>query len=143
MKKQVNPKQNEQQHSAGNHNETNLITDSWPIDHAALIQLMGATIANQMLTYLPDYFEASTPQVQRLLSAADKLDSQKMWLAAHALRGSSANMGMTSLVTLCLAIEKYCESDCLQEAAARANQVHEEYSRIQQAYNLPPLTVGQ
>jgi HPt (histidine-containing phosphotransfer) domain-containing protein len=131
------------QTGAGGHNPTREITNTWPIDQAALVQLVGAQAAVQMLDYLPDFFEASTPQVQRLLLAASRLDGREMMLVAHTLRGSSANMAMKSLVTLCQTIEKYCETDRLQEAANQVGALQAEYIKIQQAYNLPPFTSSQ
>lgn len=110
------------------------ISDQWPINKSALIELLGVAGAKEMLTYLPIFFEASTPQVERLLQAAEQLDGQEMALAAHTLRGSSANLAMTSLTTLCRQIETACRQGHLQQAAAQAKQLQVEYNRIQQAY---------
>lgn len=137
MNNQVNPKQNEQSVSTETHGQANRITTSWPIDQVALRQLVGPQAVTQMLDFLPDFFEASTPQVLRLLQAAEQMDGREMYLMAHTLRGSSANMAMTSLVDLCRAIEKACAAGHLPEAVSQVQQFRAEYIRIQHAYDLP------
>jgi HPt (histidine-containing phosphotransfer) domain-containing protein len=131
---QASRKKSDGLHSGDEQSEPAGITGQWPIDHSVLKDLVGANAVAQMLDFLPDFFESSSPQVERLSQAASRMDGQEMSRVAHSLRGSSANMAMISLVKLCLAIEKHCEAGRLEEAAAQARLVETEYARIQQAY---------
>jgi HPt (histidine-containing phosphotransfer) domain-containing protein len=131
---QASRKESDGLHSGDEQSETVKITEQWPVDYSVLRDLVGANATTQMLDFLPDFFEASTPQVERLSQAASRMDGREMSLVAHSLRGSSANMAMTSLVKLCLVIENHCEAGRLEEAAKQAKLVETEYARIQQAY---------
>jgi HPt (histidine-containing phosphotransfer) domain-containing protein len=111
------------------------ISDQWPIDQAVLTHLLGPRAAVEMLQHLPFFFEVSTPQVEKLLLAAERLDCQEMALMAHTLRGSSANLAMTSLTKLCLAIEQHCRAGRIDEAITQVKALKGEYTRIQQAYH--------
>jgi HPt (histidine-containing phosphotransfer) domain-containing protein len=115
------------------------VTDRWPIDQATLVQLMGVETAAKMADYLPYFFEASTPQVRRLLLAARQRNGRDMALMAHTLRGSSANMAMTSVVKLCQAIEKAAEAGDIETAVAQVKALAAEYALILDAYQMPPL----
>lgn len=103
---------------------------------------MGAETAAKMPDYLPYFFETSTPQVQRLLLAARQRNGSDMGLMAHTLRGSGANMAMTSLVKLCLAIEKAAEAGDIETAVAQAKALAAEYTLIMEAYQMPPLEIS-
>lgn len=113
------------------------VTDEWPIDQASLFAFMGRETAEQILTYLPDFFEASTPKVAELVLAAERRDAPAMKMAAHALRGGCAMISMESLVTLCRAVERASELGQSEKAVALAYALHKEYALIQAAYGLP------
>ena len=64
-----------------------------------------------MLQHLLDLFRTDTPlQLERLRAALREGDSQGLAHAAHALKGSAANLGAIHLAALCKEVEDHGES---------------------------------
>jgi HPt (histidine-containing phosphotransfer) domain-containing protein len=118
------------------------ISDQWPINRAVLVQIVGPKAVQAMLDFLPDFFEASTPQVERLQQAADRLDGREMALLAHTLRGSSANLAMLSLKKMCVTVEQHCKAGRLDQAAAQVHELVAEYTLVRQACQKLPYANG-
>ncbi len=73
------------------------------------------------------------PRLADLRTASAAGDARSFEQIAHALKGSSANMGASGMKALCAEIEKTARSGDVGAASARIPRLEEEFGRVRAA----------
>jgi len=96
--------------------------------HAALEGLRalgGDSLVRQMVSI---FIEHSAGRIDALKSALDAGDLQGAAGAAHTLKGSSRQLGLSAMADACLALEQACKGGDAAAAQTLAAAVHESYT---------------
>ncbi|MFI1996184.1 Hpt domain-containing protein [Actinoplanes sp. NPDC020271] len=91
-------------------------------------------------------FVAKTPAaVEQLLDGFERKDPGLVRDQAHALKGSAANIGATTLAALCAAVEDQARAGAVTDPAGTADQIRAEATEalaavaaLAEAYDLSP-----
>jgi HPt (histidine-containing phosphotransfer) domain-containing protein len=86
---------------------------------------------------LQEYLSDSQQLVQELIVAAGQGDTEKLISLAHALKGSSGNLGVSHVYHISQALEQDARDGRLEDAPARVSELQQEYQRACDA--LKPL----
>ena len=95
----------------------------------SLKEIMGDEFTDLIETYIRD----SQQRLDECVAAMEKQDMEGLQFAAHALKGSSANLGATGLANLCLQVETATKKGDLTSATAPLNQIQSLYPEVVQA----------
>jgi HPt (histidine-containing phosphotransfer) domain-containing protein len=87
--------------------------------------LGGDSLVKQMAAVFVDY---SAGRVRALQGAVDSGDLKAVAEAAHALKGSSRQLGLTAMADACQAIEQAAKRGDLASTQTLAAAVHETYT---------------
>ncbi len=87
--------------------------------------------AEAMLQELADvYLEDGQALLVALETAVTQNQAPQIRQTAHALKGSSASLGIAHLSQLCLELERMARANDLQHAAAKFQEIQEEYTLV-------------
>ncbi|MFQ5399845.1 MAG: histidine kinase N-terminal 7TM domain-containing protein [Anaerolineae bacterium] len=100
------------------------------INQVALTELLGEEADDVLQDLLPIFFEDANPLMAALRLAAAEGNATNARQAAHTLRGSSANLGMTSLSAKCQEIETLATQGSLQRIPELVAQIESEYNQL-------------
>ncbi len=95
----------------------------------SLKEIMGEEFTDLIETYVRD----SQQRLNECIVAMEKHDIEGLQFAAHALKGSSANLGAAGLANLCLQVEAATKTGDLTSATAPLNQIQSLYPEVVQA----------
>jgi HPt (histidine-containing phosphotransfer) domain-containing protein len=87
--------------------------------------LGGDDLVRQMVTVFVEY---SAGRIRALQGAADSGDLTGVAEAAHALKGSSRQLGLNAMADACLAAEQAAKQGDLAAVQTQAAAVHETYT---------------
>lgn len=90
-----------------------------------LRELGGDDLVRQMAAVFIEY---SAGRIRALQGAAESGDLQAVAEAAHALKGSSRQLGLIQMADACLAVEQASKQGKLAETQTLAAAVHETYT---------------
>ena len=91
---------------------------------------LGVDVPRRILElYLGD----SPARMASLRQALANGDRQAMETAAHALKGSSANLGASGLAEHCHTLERQCRDAIPADAGAKLDALETEYTRVERA----------
>jgi CheY-like chemotaxis protein/HPt (histidine-containing phosphotransfer) domain-containing protein len=97
---------------------------------AELRQLLGDQ-AGQVIAEVIDLFiESSPPLLAEMRTAVQTEAGDRLFRAAHTLKGSSAHLGAVRLVAMCEALEQMGRAGHLDEAAATLADLEAEFSQV-------------
>jgi DNA-binding response OmpR family regulator len=85
-----------------------------------LVDSLGAAKVGQLISELPQH---ARPHRDRLAAARVDADLAQLRVAAHALTGMAANLGLTALAELTGAIEDACRAGRAMEAASLCDRL--------------------
>lgn len=108
--------------------------DSLPIDQAVLEELreLGGADDPDFLASLIQQFLQDVPQhLESIQQAQEQQDAQALHRAAHALKGSSRNMGARGLADLCMVLEEFGQTGQLREVQPVYDQLRSEYRKVE------------
>ncbi len=96
---------------------------------------MGQALGNEVPHRILELYLGDSPaRLAALRQALAGDDAQGLERAAHALKGSSANLGATDLAELCHQLERLSGGDQVPAGtAARLTALEAEYQRVEQA----------
>jgi CheY-like chemotaxis protein/HPt (histidine-containing phosphotransfer) domain-containing protein len=118
---------------AASHPSSAAITKRWPIDIDMVTENYGEDGQEMVQELLPLFLHDAEKQLSLLNSALHEQDKRKIQRTAHTLKGSSANVGMKTLVDHCRQIEQLLESGDLKQLPDQLNRLQSEFSAIQAA----------
>lgn len=78
------------------------------------------------------YLDDANDRLQKLRSAIDGADATVVRAEAHSLKGSSINLGATSLASLCAEMENRGHSAELDDTPALFERIASEFSRTEE-----------
>ncbi len=106
------------------------VTD--PLDRSVIASLRE--LGEEILAELTDLFvEDVPPKLEALREAIGSGDAASMGRLAHALKGSSGNMGALRMSTICAELEDAGHSGELERALVLAERLEAEYGRVRPA----------
>ncbi len=119
----------------------------------ARLREMGQALGREVPRRILELYLGDSPaRLSALRRALADGDPQALERAAHALKGSSANLGASDLAELCHQLERLSGGDQVPaDAAARITALEAEYERVEQAMRAlleefrpkdPPFGVG-
>lgn len=108
-------------------------SQEWPIDMAVLEEKVGPRAMNLLIGLLPIFFKDVTKLLAEVQQAVLEEDNKRLNQALHTLRGNSANLALTSIVELCLEIEKTGKQEGVGNVAQKVALLEDEYRRIKKA----------
>lgn len=92
-----------------------LATSQWnsaPVDLEvvkALREMMGEAFSEAVAAFLED----TESRLMRIRETLQARDAQALWQLAHAIKGTSSNVGAVGLSAMAEAIENFCKADRL------------------------------
>ena len=119
-----------QQTSRPGDNEPNNTPAHYPIDLAVAEDIMGEDALDLLSEILPFFAEDAESLAAKMKQAIHTQDIAQLKKAAHTLRSSSANLGMTSLAELCSEMEIVAQNEDFANAAAKLTQLETELSAV-------------
>jgi CheY-like chemotaxis protein len=106
-------------------------TGALAVDPAVLAELRGLDEDGELLTTLITHFLAETPERMAAMQAAvSRRDAAALAETAHALKGSSGNLGATRMQELCGELQTLGRAGDLASAGALLDRLDEEFSRV-------------
>ncbi|MCP4427201.1 MAG: response regulator [Chloroflexi bacterium] len=109
------------------------ITATWPIDKAAVKNILGAKSAELLAELVPMFFEEVESLLEQMKTAVSTADANSLEQAAHTLKGNSASLGITSLSKLFRELESMGRSGDLQDASVKLAQLETDFKRVKTA----------
>ncbi len=109
------------------------ITDTWPIDKAAVKRTLGMESESLLAELLPMFFEDADLLLEKISSAVATTNAEQLNRSAHTLKGSSASLGMTTLSELFREMEFIGRDETLSGAAAKLTQLQTHYEQVKAA----------
>ena len=107
-----------------------------PLDHAILDSLRALPSEEDpdpLGSLIRLYLDDSDPRLERMQEAIDQHDLPALARAAHALKGSSNNLGARQLGQICGEFEKLAKAGQLEEALAVWPRLSDAYTRVKRA----------
>ena len=92
---------------------------------AGLRALGGDGLVKQMAAV---FIEHSAGRIGAMQTAIDAGDLPNAVIAAHTLKGSARQLGLTAMAEACLEVERACKAGDSATANTRAAAVHETYT---------------
>lgn len=99
----------------------------------SLRKLGGAKGKILLTQIIKQYLEDSPLKFQEIVEAINNQDSEKLRLAAHSLRSSSANLGAVQLSHYCKLLEDLARSGTTEGATEQIGQLESEYAKVREA----------
>lgn len=100
---------------------------------ATLEMVMGDSSAEMLNEMSTIFLEDATPLIDQIKSGQADHDFMAIRQAAHALKGSSATIGLEAFANLCLAIEISCKQNELGLVSKHLAALELEYGQIKKA----------
>lgn len=107
-----------------------------PVDRAILqgLRWLSAEGKPGFLDEVVHLYTGETPKLLRAMRDAIAAgDADALGRSAHALKGSSADLGASGLDRLCKEIEEIAQSSALDQAPLRLAALEREYRRVESA----------
>ncbi len=101
-----------------------------PIDFTVAEELMGSDARELLTEILPYFAKDAESLIDKMRQAVHSQDKEQLKRAAHTLKGSSANLGMTTLAHLCNEIETIAPGTGFENIAAKLTQLENEFGQI-------------
>jgi HPt (histidine-containing phosphotransfer) domain-containing protein len=79
------------------------------------------------------FFDDTRSDLRTLREAVEENDARSVERVAHALRGSSGNMGATRMAVICAELQNVGASGDLGHAAELLDRLEEEFGRVRPA----------
>ncbi len=115
----------------GSESTTAAVLETEPI---ARLREMGTALGNEVPCRIIELYLGDSPmRLATLRQALAAGDARTMTTAAHALKGSSANLGAGDLAELCHRLERLAAEAVPADAEARLSTLEAEYSRVELA----------
>jgi PAS domain S-box-containing protein len=109
------------------------ITDSWPIDMAAIKSALGADAEEMLVELIPMFLEDIQPLLAQLQEAATSQNAEALKRAAHTIKGSSASLGIKTLSELAKEVELISRDERMIQASAKIQEFKLHYSEVKAA----------
>ena len=109
-------------------------------DVSMLADMVGEDVGSFLAEMLPLFHEDTESLFDTLERALLDEDAETILRAAHTLKGTSANLGMTRLSSLCLELETMGRERDLASAVDKFDEIVREYERIKEATLLKDFT---
>lgn len=93
--------------------------------------VMGDSSAEMLDEMSTIFLEDSLPLVEKMRSGLSSLDFQATRMAAHALKGSSATIGLEEFAHFCQAVETSSKNQEPDQLKIHVATIEEEYRRIE------------
>lgn len=108
----------------------------WPIDMKAVRKIMGPDAKKMLPQMLAIFFKTSDTLINSLLETATDGNAARLKKYLHALRGTTASLGMKSLATLCKNVEKGCLTASYDDNLQGTQEISQEYQKIKEALHV-------
>lgn len=105
----------------------------WPIDMKAVRKIMGPDMKKLLPEMLTIFFKESDKLINNILETSATGNTGWLKKHLHALKGTSASVGMKSLATLCKSLEKSCLIASFDDNLLAAQEISQEYQKIKKA----------
>lgn len=103
-----------------------------PVD-SKILQILRELMGNGFAELIHSFLDGVPPHLARLHDAARENDAKAMLSEAHALKGSSANLGVMVLSQLARDLEMHCRNGTLQDPHWYVENITLEYERARGA----------
>src|SRR5215207_8388335 len=104
-----------------------------PIDHAGMKNLRDLGGSEMISELARMFFDDTRSDLRTLREAVEENDARSVERVAHALRGSSGNMGATRMAVICAELQNVGASGDLGHAAELLDRLEEEFGRVRPA----------
>lgn len=100
--------------------ECPLVTDIWdgaPVDLDvvnALREIMGEVFTEAVAAFVED----TSTRLAAMQASLSRSDSQGLWQIAHAMKGTSSNVGAVGLAAMAECIEKFCKTGQIEKVSS-------------------------
>ena len=98
-----------------------------------LAQVMGTSSPEMLDEMATIYLEDAIPLIDQMKEGLNQRDYSAITMAAHALKGSSATIGLTAFADLCLAVETSSKENQADRVSAHLIKLESEYPKVQRA----------
>ncbi len=95
--------------------------------------ILGDDGEDMLVELAPMFLEDAPPLLAEIRAAVQTQDSNRLKTAAHTLKGSSANMGISHFSSLCRDLEMMGKANDLSQAASKLAELEAEYNAVQEA----------
>lgn len=99
----------------------------------ALELVMGDSSAEMLGEMSSIFLEDAMPLIDQMKTGYANHDFTAVRMAAHALKGSSATIGLEQLATICLAIETNCKQNETNQISQHLAALESDYIQIEKA----------
>lgn len=103
-----------------------------PVD-SKILQTLRDLMGDSFAELIHSFLDGVPPHLARLHDAARENDAKAMLSEAHALKGSSANLGVMVLSQLARDLEMHCRNGTLQDPHWYVENITLEYERARGA----------
>ncbi|CAA9490871.1 MAG: diguanylate cyclase/phosphodiesterase (GGDEF & EAL domains) with PAS/PAC sensor(s) [uncultured Rubrobacteraceae bacterium] len=105
----------------------------YPLDPGVIEGLRGLGGPELLAELVELYLEQAPAQLEALREAIEAGDAASVKGTAHALKGSSGNMGALRMATICAELEETGSAEKLEYATALTKRLEAEYGRVRSA----------
>ena len=98
-----------------------------------LEEVMGDASPEMMSEMSAIFLEDAVPLINQMKDGLGSQDLKIIRMAAHALKGSSATIGLEEFAKLCRIVETSCKQEETDQIGSQIATVEAEYAQIEQA----------